>query len=516
MSNNNGQNKINGNKEEEKQIISRPPIVVVLGHIDHGKTSLLDYIRKTNVTQKESGGITQRIGAYEAEYQNKKITFIDTPGHESFSVMRSRGTEIADIAILVIAADEGVKSQTKEVISIIKEKNIPFIVAINKIDKPQANPEKVKRELAKENILVESMGGEVPCVETSAKTGKGVNDLLDLIQIMAEIQGLTGSLNKPGQGVVLESYLDSKKGPTATLIIRDGVLKMGDIIATPGTLGKVRLLKDFQGNDILQAIPSQPCFMLGFEKIPQVGKQFQTFSNMEEARSFIQNNQTETSTPQELEPNNHINNSENKKSMNLILKLDFMGSKEAIEDILNKLPSDKVNLNIVNIGIGDISESDIKLAEATHAKIIGFRVKTSPVISQLAKQKSITVLTFDILYNLYKGIYHLMEMALKPKVVEEEIGRLKTLVVFRTEKNRQIIGGKVIQGYVTKGLLVNIIRNDQKIGQGKIISIQKNKKNIEKGQKGEEIGILYEGSTRIQEDDILVFYLKKVEKESLS
>ena len=514
MINNSKQNKIDKDKSDKKNEFLRPPIVVVLGHIDHGKTSLLDYIRKTNVTQKESGGITQHIGAYEAEYQNKKITFIDTPGHESFSVMRSRGTKIADIAVLVIAADEGIKSQTKEALSIIKRENIPFIIAINKIDKPQSNSEKVKRELAKENILVESMGGDITCVETSAKTGKGINDLLDLIEIIAEIKELKGNLEKPGEGVILESYLDSQKGPTATLIVRNGVLKQGDIIATPDTLGKVKLLKDFQGVDILKAIPSQPCFMLGFEKIPRIEKRFQVFPNIETAKKFIQENRTVNSNPQQA--NHETNNLTGHKSLNLILKLDFLGSKEAIEDILHKLPKDKVILNVVYIGVGDVSESDIKLAEASQSKIIGFRVKSSPAITQLAKHRGITVLTFDILYNLYKSIYHLMEMALKPKVVEKEIGQLKTLVVFRTEKNRQIIGGKVIQGYVTKGLLINILRGDKKIGQGKIINLQKNKKNIDRGQKGEEIGILYEGNTRIEEDDILIFYLKKVEKEVLS
>ena len=515
MTNSNENNLIRKeDKSEEKNETIRPPIVVVLGHIDHGKTSLLDYIRKTNVTQKESGGITQHIGAYEAEYHDKKITFIDTPGHEAFSVMRSRGTDIADIAVIVIAADEGVKSQTKEVLSLIKNDNIPFIIAINKIDKPEANPEKVKRELAKENVLVESMGGDIPCVETSAKTGKGVNDLLDLIEIVSELQELRKNTNKPGEGVILESYLDSQKGPTATLITRDGILKQGDIVATSNTIGKVKLLKDFRGNDITEALPSQPCSMLGFEKIPQVGKKFQVFPNVEEAKNFVLKHRISNPTPQPI--SNETSNINERKTLNLILKLDFLGSKEAIEGMLDKLPQDKIIINIINTGVGDISESDIKLAEASKARIIGFRVKASPIITQLAKHKGITVLTFDILYDLYKGIYHLMEMALKPKVIEEEIGRLKTLVVFRTEKNRQIIGGKVIRGYVTKGLLMNIFRNDKKIGQGKIVNLQKNKKNIDRGQKGEEIGILYEGNTRIQEDDILVFYLKKVEKEALS
>jgi len=513
MTKDNKNNEADEHKSEEGNEVKRPPIVVFLGHIDHGKTSLLDYIRKTNVAQKESGGITQHIGAYEAQYKNKKITFIDTPGHEAFSVMRFRGTKVADIAVLVIAADEGVKPQTKEALSIIKKENIPFIIAINKIDKPQANSEKVKRELAKENILVESMGGDIPSVETSAKTGQGINDLLDLIEIVAEIEELKGDLTKLGQGVVIESYLDPQKGPTATLIIRNGILKQGDIIATPSTLGKVRLLKDFQGKNIAKVLPSQPCFMLGFEKIPRVGEEFKVFPNIGTAKNFIQKNRN---LQHSLNQKINTQNNKVKKSLNLILKLDVLGSKEAIENVLNKLPKEKVSLNIINIGVGDISESDVKLAEASKSKIIGFRVKASPTIIELAKNKKITVLTFDILYDLSKAIYHLMEMALKPKVIEEEVGQLKVLVIFRTEKNRQIIGGKIIRGYVKKGLLINVFRENKKIGKGKIINLQRNKKNIDKGEKGEEVGILYEGDTKVQEDDILVFYLKKVEKESLS
>ncbi len=511
--------KTKNNNEKEKMInektgSGRPPIVVVLGHIDHGKTSLLDYIRKTNVTGQESGGITQHIGAYEVQYQGKKITFIDTPGHEAFSAMRSRGAKVADIAILVIAADEGVKPQTKEAISDIKKANIPFVVALSKIDKPEAHPEKVKRQLAENDILVESMGGDIPSVQTSIKTGKGINELLDLIELLAELTGLKENLSGKGKGVVIESRLDPQKGPLVTLLIKDGILKKGDIVATPSTLGKIRYLENCQKEQLDKAFPSQPVLALGFNKLPQVGEIFQSFDNLSEAKNFIQSPSLNKFPLKETTQSDL--NKEKQIKLNLIIKIDVLGSQEAIENTLNKIPQQKVKLNIINIKVGDVSESDIKLAESSKSLIIGFRVKVSPNITELARQKKIKILNFDILYNMIEGIQHAMEACLKPKIIQEETGQMKTLIIFKTDKDRQIIGGKVIKGYLKKGLLVNVLRNNEKIGQGKIISLQKNKKNIEEGRKGEEVGILYKGNVKVKEDDILTFYFKKVEKESLS
>jgi len=274
-------------QEKKEGLQMRPPVVVVLGHVDHGKSSILEAVKDFKITAKEAGGITQHIGAYEVEHQGKKITFIDTPGHEAFSAIRSRGAKAADIAILVVAGEEGMKPQTKEAIFHIKKAGIPFIVAINKIDKAEANPEKVKRELSQNDVLVESMGGKIPSIETSAKTGQGVEGLLELILLVAEMEELKGDVEKPGEGVVIEAYLDAQRGPTATLLLRDGVLQQGDIVGTRSTSGKVKVLEDFQGNLLEKALPSTPCIVLGFENVPQVGEKFEVYSDLELAQKYI-------------------------------------------------------------------------------------------------------------------------------------------------------------------------------------------------------------------------------------
>ncbi|MBZ9572059.1 translation initiation factor IF-2 [Patescibacteria group bacterium] len=497
--------------------VSRAPVVVVLGHIDHGKTSLLDRIRKTHIAEKESGGITQHVGAYEIEYQDKKITFIDTPGHEAFSAMRSRGAKVADISILVIDGCKGVKAQTKEAISHIKKSQILMIVAINKIDKPEADPGKVKRELAKENILVESMGGKIPSVEVSAKTGKGVKDLLELISLLAEMENLKGDISKPAEGVVIESYLDDLRGPTATLLLRDGVLKISDIVGTFSTFGKTRILENFQGQPIKTALPSMPVILLGFENVPLVGEKFRVFDEIQSAKDYLQK-------PEKRKAGRVFFIEPGKKVLNLILKTDVLGSIEAIEEVLKNLPQENVILRILKAEAGDINESDVKLAKSARAKILGFRVKTNPIAQNLAERERIKIMGFDIIYDLVQGIRQVMERLIKPELVRENLGKVKILVIFRTEKNRQIVGGKVIEGEVKKGVLIEIFRpaspakrgeKEEKIGQGKLISLQKNKRDIERAIKGEECGILYEGPEKIEEGDVLLIYIEEKRKREL-
>ncbi|HDL75025.1 MAG TPA: GTP-binding protein, partial [bacterium] len=332
--------------KEKQKLITRPPVVVILGHVDHGKSSILEAIKDLKITEKESGGITQHIGAYEVEHNGKKITFIDTPGHEAFSAMRSRGSELADIAILVVAAEEGIKPQTKEAIEHIRKTGIPSIVAINKIDKPQADPEKVKRELSKEDFLVESLGGKIPSVNTSAITNQGIPELLELILLIAEMEELKGDILKPGQGVVIESYLDPKRGACATLLLRDGTLKTMDIVATSTTLGKIRTLEDFQGNIIKKATPSVPAVVTGFQRPPQVGEKFEVFQNIETAQKYLEKKKRKKEKREIvfIEPG--------KKVLNLILKSDVLGSLEAIEQVLKNLPQEKVGLRILKKEVG--------------------------------------------------------------------------------------------------------------------------------------------------------------------
>lgn len=496
-------------KEAKKNLISRSPVVVILGHVDHGKSSILESIKDLKITEKESGGITQHIGAYEIEHQNKKITFIDTPGHEAFSAMRSRGAKVADIAVLVVAAEEGVRPQTKEAVSYIKKSGIPMIVAINKIDRPEANPEKVKRELSQLDILVESMGGKVPSVETSAKTRKGIPELLELILLLAEMGDLEGNLNKPAEGVVIEAYLDRQRGPTATLLLREGALKPGDILATSSTLGKIKILENFQGDSIKEALPSMPIIIIGLENVPQIGEKIKVFSNIEEAKKYIEKKEKKSEGGEVffMEPG--------KKVLNLILKADVSGSLEAVEEIIKTLPQEKVVLRILKKEAGDINESDVKLAASSKAKILGFRVKINSQVSALALRQKIKIITFDVIYEIVQGLRQIMEKVVEPEAVRIDLGKVKILTVFLERKNRQVIGGKVIEGEVKKGTPIEVFRGEEKIGRGKLINLQKNKKDAEKAIKGEDCGILYEGELKIEEGDILVIYKEEKRKGEL-
>ena len=517
--------------KKNQNLISRPPVVVVLGHVDHGKTSLLDYIRKTHVAEKESGGITQHIGAYEVDYktpstgslrgpepvpqgqlkagQAKKITFIDTPGHEAFSAMRSRGAKVADIAILVVAADEGVKPQTKEAIKTIKKTDIPMIVAINKVDKPETQPEKIKGELAKNDVLVESLGGKIPSIEVSAKTGQGIEELLEMILLVAEMEKLSGDVLKAAEGGVIEAYLDSQKGPTATLVLREGKLKTGDIIATQSTWGRIKSLENFQLKKIEEALPSMPVIVLGLGEVPGVGERFKVFPDEQSARNYVEKKEKKEKEAKVffIEPD--------KKVLNLILKTDVLGSLEAIEGVIKNLPQDKVVLRILKSGVGEISESDIKLAESSKAIIFGFRVKKSPLAPNLAERLKVKVFTFDIIYDLIQGIRNSAEKILEPEVLKIEIGKVKILAIFRQETNRQIIGGKVIDGEMKAGLKAMVERNKEKIGQGRIIQLQKNKADVDKALKGQECGILFESEVKIEAGDVLAGYEEERKKAEL-
>jgi translation initiation factor IF-2 len=496
--------------------VCRPPVVVVMGHVDSGKTSILDSVRKSHVAEKESGGITQHVGAYEVELPTssgnkseacRKITFLDTPGHEAFSQMRSRGAKVADLAVLVVDGCEGVKAQTKEAISHIKKAGVPLIVAINKCDKPDADPEKAKRELSKENILVESFGGKIPSVNISAKTGKGIPDLLELILIIAEMESLTGNISKPAEGVVVESYADNNRGPTATLILRDGLLRVGDVIGTPSTFGKIKILEDFQKKPIETAYPSMPVIAIGFKDAPLVGEKFIFFPDIETAQNSVIKKLEISKEVFFFEPG--------QKVLNLILKADVLGSIEAISEVLKSLPQEKVILRILETGVGDINESDIKLARSAKAKILGFRVKTSSTIKSLAQREKVRIINSDIIYELVEEIRKHMEKVVEPETVREDLGKMKTLVLFFSEKNRQIIGGKVIEGGFKKGVSVEVFRKEEKIGKGRLISLQKNKKDVEKVIKGEECGILYEGDVKVEIGDILLMFQESRTKGGL-
>ncbi|MBU3895963.1 translation initiation factor IF-2 [Patescibacteria group bacterium] len=487
----------------------RAPVVVVLGHVDHGKSSLLEAIRDFEITSKESGGITQHVGAYEVDHKDQKITFIDTPGHEAFSAIRARGAQVADIAVLVVDSADSVQPQTKEAITVINKAEIPMIVALNKIDKPTADPEKIKRELSAQNVFVESMGGKVPSVNISAKTKEGMNELLDLILLVADLEALEADVESPAEGVVIESNTDSFRGPAATLLVQKGTLKIKDVIGTDTACAKIKGLEDFQGRAIKKAIPSQPTIVLGFDKAPWVGEKFQTFDSLDQAAGNMK---------EVKRADLSFSLKEGQKVLNIILKADVVGSLEALVEILKELPQEKVALRILKSEIGDIVESDTKVAETSKAQIVGFRVKVNPGVLQAMrkdKEKRVKIKTFDVIYNLVQEVRQMMEKNIAPEVVRQDIGKMKTLVVFWAEGRRQIVGGKVFEGEFKKGLKLEVQRNSEKVGEGKIINLQRNKKDVDRAIKGDECGILFEGSVKIEEGDIIVAFSEERVRDTL-
>jgi translation initiation factor IF-2 len=489
-------------KENAKQNTIRPPVVAVMGHIDHGKSTLLDYIRETNVVDKETGGITQAISAYEVLHKDEKgvdqkITFLDTPGHEAFSKMRERGAEIADIAILVVSAEDGVKPQTIEAWKTIVGSGIPAIVAINKIDKAGANVEKTKTELAENEIYLENYGGTIPFAEISAKEGTGVDNLLSLILILAEVENFTGNPDESASGFVIEVNLDSRRGIMATLIIKNGTLSKGMTVAVEQSLCSTRIMENFKGEQVSEATFSSPVRIVGFDKMPRVGAQFKSFMKKSDAEKFAEgfkNGQKPEASVKES----------TKKIIPIILKADVSGSIEAIEKEISKIKNDSAEFRIVGKGIGPISESDIKgIATGADVLVIGFNVKTDKNAFDVAEQRGITITHFDIIYKMTEWLETQMEEK-RPKVETlETTGRAKIIRAFSRTKERQILGGKVTEGQINLNSTVRIMRRDFEIGRGKIINLEKMKAKTSTVEEGTEFGMMIESKIEIVAGDIL-------------
>lgn len=494
-------------KYQTSNLATRPPIVVVMGHIDHGKTTLLDAIRKTAVAEKEAGGITQAIGAYQAEYGGKKITFIDTPGHEAFSAMRGRGAHVADIAVLVVAADEGVKPQTEEAINIIRESNLPFLAAINKIDKPNADSVRVKNKLAELSVLAEGSGGKVPVVELSAKSGQGIDELLETILLMAELEELKSDPEKPGEGLVVESHLDPKRGATATLLVQDGTVRRGDFIVIGNDIAPVRIFENFRGETIEAASASEPIRVAGFAAVPKPGEKFKIFKTRtlaEEYKAAAPDAPKKTANAAAPETGKHV--------VNIILKTDVLGSQEAVAEAVSKIGSPELSNLIIKSEAGDINESDVKLAAATkNAFIAGFKVKISAGIRELAERSNVTVVASDVIYELIDGVKSAMLAIAPTEIRRVSLGAAKILAVFHQEKTRQIAGGRVESGKLEKGSRFEITRNSMKIGAGKIIELQSQKRAVAEVAEGQEFGILADADTPIAVgDNMEVFGEEKI------
>jgi translation initiation factor IF-2 len=490
-------------KNKKQENTERPPIVVVMGHIDHGKSKLLDYIRKTNIVDQEAGGITQRISAYEVVHKDengkdKKITFLDTPGHAAFSKMRERGASVADIAILIVSAEDGVKPQTIEAWKTIQASKTPCIVAINKIDKPTANIEKTKIELAENEIYLENYGGNIPFTEISAKVGTGVDNLLSLILILAEMENFTGNHKEDATGVIIETNLDTKRGIQATLIIKNGTLKKGMTVVAEDAICSTRIMENFLGKQINEATFSSPIRLTGFSKIPNVGAEFISFEKKREAEEFAENFKPEAIC-EKINPEDA-----NKKIIPIVLKADVLGSIEAIEKEIAKISSESADFKIVQKGVGPISESDIKsVAGCENAIVIGFNVKADRNATELAETRNIQISFFDIIYKMTEWLETEMENK-RPKIETVEItGKAKILKAFSKVKDKQVLGGKVIEGRINLNSNVKIIRRENEIGKGKITNLEKNKSKTSEVEEGSEFGMMVESKIEIAPGDII-------------
>ncbi len=498
-------------KIEQAQIKPRPPVVAIMGHVDHGKTTLLDYMRKANIAQEETGGITQNIGAYQVVHKGKKITFLDTPGHEAFATMRERGSHLTDIAILVIAADDGIKPQTKEAIKHIQRAKIPMIVAINKMDKPGAKPDQIKSDLAQEGVYVEKWGGNVPVQEISAVTGQGVDHLLDVIQLVAEMEALKAPREKPILGTVIEAHLSAQRGAEATVLVQSGRLKLGDRIGNSETAGKVKRMEDFRGQAIKEAGPSTPVKVIGLPQPPAIGSVLQA---IQEGRG----KKTMMMTPREIKALKEINDralNPKIKKLNLIIKTDTHGSKEAILENLSKIKSAEVAPYIITAGIGKITESDVLKGHITHAILIGFKAEMTKTAQALSKQLGTQVYNYALIYELMDKIKKGLEAMLKPQTQKIKLGELSVLAVFRTERGKMIVGGKVTQGKAVSGVKIQVQRQGEVLGEGEAGELQTGKQKVAEVKTGQEAGIKFLGEVKIEKGDTLEFYKVETKKQVL-
>jgi len=473
-----------------------------MGHVDHGKTSILDYIRKAKVAEKEAGGITQSIGAYQAEYQGKVITFIDTPGHEAFYAMRSRGAKVADIAVLVVAADDGMMPQTKEAIEHIKHAGIPMIVAVNKMDKPNADPVKVKNQLLEQEIVVEDYQGKVPSIAVSAKTGQGIDELLETINLVAELEELHADLDVPAKGLVVEAELNHRRGPTATFITKEGILKIGDSVALSSTFGKIKAMDNFRGEPVESANPGTPALVFGLENVPLVGDKFKVVSSIEEAQKFAEEESRKYNVDGEV-----LETAPDLKILNIVLKADVQGTLEAAREVLKGISGENFAIRILSQSVGEIVEADIKLAATANAFIVGFRTKLNSRSVDFAKQMKVEIAISEIIYDLVEKVRAKINEFLSAEKKEVSVGELKIMAVFHTEKTRMIVGGRVIEGEIRRGVKARVLREDEEIGDGKIAQVKIGDKPAEKPvPKGQECGVLFEGQIKIEAGDVLQCY----------
>lgn len=511
-------------EDNPENLVERPPVVTFLGHVDHGKTSLQDYIRKTNIAAKESGGITQHIGASVVNVHGKTITFIDTPGHEAFTAMRSRGANVTDIAILVVAADDGFMPQTIEALSHAKAAKVSVIVAINKMDLPGADPDKVNRQMQQHGLLSEEWGGEIGIVKVSAVTGLGINQLLERILLESEMLQLKADPKKPASAVVIEAQLEQGYGPTANILVRSGTLKKGDAILCGGHFGKVKTMINYKGEQVNEAGPSTPVKLVGLSGVPEAGAKLVCCASEKEARKIaeeiagkdkIQEQLFQTKSGINLEDLFSKLEEGSRKKLNIIIKADVQGSIEAITDSLKKFPSDKISIDIIHSATGAISENDVLLASASDAIVIGFHVRVNPGVNTLAKEEKVEIRLYSIIYELIEDLKEALTGKLAPEAREIDLGNATILKIFSISKGPKICGCMVEKGLVRVGAKARVFRNNELIFNGSVQSLRRFQDDVKEVKSGLECGIRLDNFLDFQENDKIQIYDIEFKKVSL-
>jgi translation initiation factor IF-2 len=503
-------------QEALEDLKPRPPVVTVMGHVNHGKTSLLDYIRHTNVVAGEAGGITQHTGAYQVEQNGKKVTFIDTPGHEAFTAMRARGAQVTDIAVLVVAADDGVMPQTKEAIDHARAANVPIVVAINKIDKRGADPEGVKKQLADVGLTVEDWGGHTIAVPVSAKEGTGVQTLLDMILLVAEMSDIKANPDRPAMGTVIEAKLDRTRGPSATLLVQNGTLNVGDYLVIGDIYGRVRAMFDDAGKRIDTALPSFPVVVLGLSDVPLAGDVFRVVSDERTARDLAAERAEEKESARQA-PVRALSLDEiyaqmqagAVKELNVILKADVQGALEPVLNSLKELGNEDLRVRIVHQGIGNITESDVSLAIASQAIVLGFNVQIEPAARTMAETEGIEIRTYRVIYRLIEDIDKALQGLLEPVYEDVTLGHAEVRAVFRVSRIGRVAGVYVQDGSVQRDAKARVVRNDEVVFDGNIASLKRFTEDVEEVEAGLECGIGLQGFSDYQEGDILEIYRRQ-------
>ena len=498
--------------DDEKDLVSRPPVITIMGHVDHGKTTLLDTIRKTNVVAGEAGGITQHIGAYQIVYNDRPITFIDTPGHAAFTEMRARGASVTDIVIIIVAADDGVMPQTKEAIDHAKAAGVPIVVAVNKIDKPEANPDRVMTEMAQNGVTPDVWGGDTLFVNISAKTGVGIPELLDNLLLISDMQELKANPNRYASGTVIESKMDKSLGVVSTVLIQNGTLRLGDAVVVGNFAGKIRTLKNDKGENLVEAGPSMPVSITGISESPSAGDKFMAFENEKKAKA-ISEQRIAAARKKSLNTNTSVSLDDlfgrieaGAKEINVILKADVKGSEEAVKNSLLKLDVEGIKVNVIRSSIGAISESDIVLASASNALIIGFNIRPNNKIIEYAKEKGVDIRLYNIIYKVVEEMEAAMRGKLEPEYEEKVLGEAEVRKLFKFSKVGTIAGSYITDGIIKRDAKARVIRDGVVIYDGNINSIAREKDQVKEVKQGLECGITIENFNDIKEGDIIEAY----------